>query len=406
MAKPVETVSITGLTPLFKDGEEANSIQLAKFRFSDGSECGFSVVVQKGLYVAGSQVVYIQPDYCLPENELFSSFTAPGGDPKKSRLGRQNRIRAIKFNFGLKDSMGPIYSNGILMPLSEVESFLEKSGYCFYSDMPSPMAYLEDADLADRLGVFKYEEPETAHSGPAVDFPYFLYKTDEENICNIVDHVRRVISQCQELGISIKRDGSSHTTYFKKDGDSYRVGVCSRSQEKKMNLGPAEVGEEGNSEQIATSVKENKDSWIELAKSSGVLDRGLEYCKSNNLELAFRGEIIGSGLKGSGNKLNPDSSQKQKLVLFGVDDLSGGYSVRLNGSSEHSLERICESLGFEYAKSVFVTPSTYEELCEICEGIFRSEKENGRVIEGVVVRTRYGNDLSCKVMNSEYDSRK
>lgn len=422
MAKPVEIVSISSLFPLFKDGQEAIAIQMAKFKFSDGAECGFSVVVQKGIYVIGSEAVYIQPDYCLPESELFSSFTAPGGDPKKSRLGRRNRIRATKFNFSNGEGQSPVYSNGILMPMAEVEAYLGKG------------IGASDA-LAEELGVTKYEEPETGGSGLAIDFPPFLYKTDEENICNIVDHVRHVISQGQELGISIKRDGSSFTGFFRLDGGDWSVGVCSRSQEKKLDQhytaeyvdfsgnrfrrkkgeygdqvwhceATGETRKESELNGLTAVIKEHRDSWVELAKSSGLMERGLEYCKSNGVQLAFRGEIIGQGLKGSGNKLNPDSSQKQKLVLFGVDDLSGGYSVRLNGSSKHSLERICESLGLEYAKSVFATPATYEELCEICEGIFRSEKENGRVIEGVVVRTRYSNDLSCKYMHGEYDSKK
>ena len=40
-----------------------------------------------------------------------------------------------------------------------------------------------------------------------------MYKTDEPNAMNLVDHIKRVIAEGQELGITIKRDGSSHTTY-------------------------------------------------------------------------------------------------------------------------------------------------------------------------------------------------
>ena len=205
MVKIVEIVTITNLIPVFKEGAEANAIQVAKFSFDNGGECGFNVITQKGLYEIGSKAIYIQPDYCLSENDLFTSFIAPGGDPKRSRLGKQNRIRAIKFNFSFEGSNDPIYSNGVLLPLEEAEAFLFEGdeNYCFYSDMPSPEAYRE-LDLAEELGVTKYEEPETAGSGLiAGDFPSFMYKTDEQNINNIVDHVKKIISEGQEMGITI-----------------------------------------------------------------------------------------------------------------------------------------------------------------------------------------------------------
>jgi hypothetical protein len=444
MVKVVEIVKITRLVPVYKDGQEANSISVAKFEFADGGECGFNVIAQKGLYEIGSKAVYIQPDYCLSDNELFSSFIAPGGESKKSRLGKQNRIRAIKFNFQFEGSSDPIYSNGILMPLSEVEDFLNNSdpeNYCFYSDLPSPNAYskIEDIeDLAEKLGVTKYEEPESAGSGLAAgEFPSFMYKTDEPNALNLVSHIKRVIEEGQELGITIKRDGSSHTTYFKLKDDEWKVGVCSRSMEKKMEQlqTTGYVSSEGLeyrkhfdrdtmtkgwfcettgefitdniAEETLTPIqKEVKDSWVELAKNSGLLDKGLEYCKEYGVQLAFRGEIIGQGLKGSGNKVNPDANEKQKLVLFGIDDLSEGYSKRINYSSPHNLRYVANLLGVEYTQAHIAKFPTYEALCEYCEGIFVKEKAEGRIIEGVVIRTMYTNDLSCKYMNAEYDSLK
>lgn len=424
--KVVEIVTINKLIPIFKEGSEANAIQVAKFNFQNGSECGFNVIAQKGLYQEGSKAIYIQPDYCLSENELFSSFISPGGDPKKSRLGKGNRIRAIKFNFSFSGSNDPIYSNGILIPLNEVEEFLQ-----------SEENILDIEDLQTALGVTKYEEPEGAGSGlVAGEFPNFMYKTDEQNIMNIVDHVKKVISEGQELGITIKRDGSSHTTYFKLEGDEWKVGVCSRSQEKKMDQTfiTNYVDEEGNvyhryfdqstkskgwfndetqafktDDEVSgfeTITKEVKDSWIELAKKSGLLERGLEYCKTFKLQLAFRGEIIGQGLKGSGNKLNPDSNEKQKLVLFGIDDLSEGFSKRINYSSPHNLRDVCKLLQLEYTPVYTIKVDSFEKLIEYCDDIFKNEEQNGRIIEGVVIRTLYTNDLSCKYMNSLYDSRK
>jgi hypothetical protein len=428
MAKIVEIVKINNLIPIFKDGIQANAIEVAKFSFENGDECGFNVIAQSGLYSNGSMAIYIQPDYCLSDNELFSSFISPGGDPKKSRLGKGNRIRAIKFNFNFDGSKDPIYSNGILMSMGEVENFLGTKLLC---------DGIKNENLHELLGITKYEEPETAGSGLiAGEFPSFMYKTDEPNALNLVSHIKKVISEGQELGITIKRDGSSHTTYFKLEDGEWRFGICSRSQEKKMEqiLVTDYTDSDGNlyhryfdqetktkgwfcdqTSQFKTDAevseftpitKEVKDSWVELAKSSGLLERGLEYCKTYGVQLAFRGEIIGQGLKGSGNKVNPDANEKQKLVLFGIDDLSEGFSKRINYSSPHNLRDVSKIIGVDYTESVVVKPKTYDELIAICEDIFKKEKSEGRIIEGVVIRTMYTNDLSCKYMNSEYDSKK
>ena len=226
------------------------------------------------------------------------------------------------------------------------------------------------------------------------------------------------------------------TTYFKVIDGDYKSGVCSRSQEKKMDqtFVTDYVDVDGNTyhryfdqetktkgwfsdttslfktddevAEFTPIIKEVKDSWIELATNSGLLENGLEYCKAHGLQLAFRSEIIGKGLKGSGNKVNPDANEKQKLVLFGIDDLSEGFAKRINYSSPHNLRDVSKILGIEYTESVVVKPKTYDELITICDDIFRTEKLKGRIIEGVVVRTMYTNDLSCKVMNLEYDSKK
>lgn len=194
MTKPVEIVTVSKIIPIYKDGQEANSINVINFNFSDGSECGYNVIAQKGLYEIGSKAVYIQPDYCLSDIKLFDSFIRPNGEINKSKLGKNFRIRAIKFNFQFENSTDPIYSFGILMPKKEVDSFLNID-----SDVD---------DIAELLGVTKYEEPESAGSGLIKgSFPSFCYKTDEENIMNIKSKVSKLCDGNTELGISIKHDG-------------------------------------------------------------------------------------------------------------------------------------------------------------------------------------------------------
>lgn len=179
--KVVQIVSVSKISKVYKNGEEANSIELINFNFENGEECGYNVIAQKGLYEINSKAIFIMPDYCLSDIKLFESFTAPNGDPSKSRLGKNNRIRALKFNFTKAvDSLDPIYSFGILMPLSEVESYLGKE-------------ITKDMDLTNMLNITKYEEPETGGSGlVGGDFPSFLYKTDETNIEAMKSHVKKL----------------------------------------------------------------------------------------------------------------------------------------------------------------------------------------------------------------------
>jgi RNA ligase (TIGR02306 family) len=374
MTKPVEIVNISRIISIFKNSEPANAIEVINFNFENGDECGFNVVSQKDLYQLGDLAVYIQPDYCLPDTELFKSFTAPNGDSNKSKLGKQNRIRAIKFNFQFKESSDPIYSNGILLPLAEVRLPEDRD---------------ESFDIAKYLGITKYEEPEKFKTGNSKgNLPDFLYKTDEENAANLKSYISRVLESGERIGWTLKVDGSSFTQYFKKEVDGWMTGICSRSLEKK----------------IPEDLSLTSDPWVTLSISSGLFERGMEYCQENNRELAFRGEIYGEGLKGSGNKLNPHSKQKPNLVIFGIDDLSSGFATKL---LPKEVEEICQACEIEYLCYCPILVTNYEELMDKAKSIFKEfEEKEGWIVEGIVVRSLNSNVLSCKIMNLIYDSKK
>jgi RNA ligase (TIGR02306 family) len=329
--KPVEIVTISRIIPIYKNGEEASAIQVVNF-----------------------------------------NFTAPNGDPNKSRLGRNNRIRALKFNFSFEGKSDPIYSVGILLNTNEL-----------------PVELLAAEDLATALGITKYEEPEDFVKGDIKGhLPVFLYKTSEQRCENIKEDINQILATGAAVAYSVKVDGNSFTEYFKKDAEgNWYVGICSWAVEKKI-------------------LEDSRDSFVRLAKSSGLHERGLEYCKKHNVELAFRGEIYGQGVKGSRNKLNPDANKKQGLILFGIDNLSSGFATRIHYGERHNLDDVCEELRINYTSAAVFHPKNYDELISIASDIFKEEKEAGRVIEGVVVRTVYSNDLSCKVMNPYYDSKK
>ena len=175
---PVSIVTIKNKIPLFKGEEKANSIELIELE-----EYGFYIVAQKDLYSVGDMAVYIQPDYCLSDKPIFESFISPFGDPKKSRLGSNNRIRAAKFNLHIGDNK-PVYSQGVLLPYQEVQIEIDRID-------------LSNFNLTEELGIVKWEEPENNNTkggflsaGRSQGFPEGMYKTDETNINNLWHHIK------------------------------------------------------------------------------------------------------------------------------------------------------------------------------------------------------------------------
>ena len=329
---PISIVTIKELLPLWKGEEAATKIQLCHLE-----ENGFDLVVGNDLYQVGDKAVYIQPDFCLPDNvELFSSFTAPEGNPNKSRLGKGNRIKAIKFNFHKGDNVN-VFSVGILLPYHEVMYELSSKGI-------NVETVTEDI-LNEHLGVYKYEAPETGKSGQAKgDLPLGMYATDENNFENIV---RRLEFPLTLIG-TLKIDGSSHTTYWKSVDEK---GICSRNMEKHL-VQKIVTGYKNGDDQVLRKhfnkdtnqrgwlndvtneffvevpecyipiETEVEDSWIKHGMP--ILNKLEQFCLDNNRQIAVRGELHGQGLKGSGNKNNRQLArnlqvfnQRQYLCLHG-----------------------------------------------------------------------------------------
>lgn len=392
---PVQYVTIKSKSPLFKGTEAATAIEKIEVE-----ENGFSLVSQKDLYNVGDKAVYIQPDYNLSEQPLFESFIRPGGDPKKSRLGSNNRIRAIKFNLHTGDD-NPVYSVGILLPLSEVESYYGKSK--------------TEEELVKVMDIKKWEEPDTTNGlnhGRSKPFPNGMYKTDETNINNLWGKIKYPIT----LVGSEKCDGSSTTLFSRINPATKEVtdGICSRQLLKPLVYTKVVGFNKPNFfkqlfDTIATKLKlsktpdyniyeevESEDSFVVLSKP--YLEKFSDYCKENNLSLALRAEANGVGFKGSGNKNNPASKESSNLKFFGLDDYSTGTTIPMG---EVALQDVLDALEFQRCKIVFrKTFFSKEELVKECEDYFADN-----LIEGIVVRTM-DHRFSAKFMNNLYDSKK
>lgn len=414
---------------IFKSGEAANAIEVIRVCDLEGNSLEFNIIAGKGLNEVGDLGLYVMPDYCLSLRNEFLEYIEPSGDKSKSKLGKGNRIKAIKFNFSFENEMDPIYSNGIFINLK----FLPK--------------FEHNQDLQKYFGVTKYvaeDNAETSKSGlSAGDLPQFLYATDETRIETLKKHVNMIFNEGEEIAFTLKKDGSSITNFCKNEPEGLRIGVCSRNQEKKLDQqmttnyvdtdgvqlhryinrvgeGDDVVSTKGwfndstekfytDEEVVELDLKpiiiEIRDSFVDTTKRKGYLDKLKSYCEENDVELALRGELVGAGNKGSGKKLNKDSVGESRVIWFGVDDLKPGKATRINYSQKHNLKEVCESLGFEYTLPVFVGKLDYDQIIKKGNEIFAEYKAKGIILEGVVVRTTNSNRLSCKYLNMEYDAK-
>ena len=401
---PVSIVTIKNKIPLYKGDEQANSIEVIELE-----EVGFELVANKTLYQIGDRAVYIQPDYCVSDIPLFESFIRPNGDESKSMLGKveglPRRIRAKKFTLSKEPNRDPVYSNGILLPYYEVQEYLYHSNNIKHKD-----TYLEDIEekLTEKLGITKYEEPEPVSksglkSGQTEGkFPEGLYKTDEENINNLWNHIEKKIGYPVTLVGTEKVDGSSITIgVTPKIPEGF---ICSRNLRKKLTIKKV-TGRRTKKwyEKLMFWTNPDLNLYTEVENDDDFVKYGKPYLdillKDGSGNRILRGELNGGKLKGSGNKNNPASKEQPNIKIFGLD------KINEYGEAEKVpyllFKTECEKAGVPLVKEVFVKEfNSKEELLTECNNYFKTN-----MIEGIVVRT-LDSKFSAKVMNLEYDSKK
>lgn len=387
-------VTISKKIPLFKGEDAANSVILVEL-----AEVGNRIVTGINTFKEGDQGLFIEPDYCLPDNNLFSEFHSPGGDPKKSKLGKNGRIKAVKFNLHTGDGK-PVYSYGILLPLN--------------GDIINNLLYMNiditSKDLDKQLGITKYSPNNFSNNlEGARNFPEGMYKTDETNINNLWNDIEYPITL---IGTQ-KVDGSSITIYSKLNADGTRTnGICSRNLElsptkmviigdRKMTLW--ETIKTWFGKRVDTKVWEeqpNDNLFIKIG--TPYLNKLIQTCEIHGESIALRGELIGKESKGSGNKNNPNSTEDTHIKFYGADTFEGGITVPMG---EEDFNDIISRLGFERCHMYFQRRFRYKsEIVRLCENIFKKESSKGKVIEGIVLRSP-DSSFSAKYMNLEYDSK-
>ena len=400
--KAVSIVTIKNKIPLYKGDEQANSIEVIELE-----EVGFELVANKTLYQIGDKAVYIQPDYCVSDIPLFESFIRPNGNESKSMLGKveglPRRIRAKKFTLSKEPNGDPVYSNGILLPLQEVENYCKNNKKGWHNSV-----HWINNSLYKELEITKYEEPEPVSKGGLKSgqteskFPEGLYKTDEENINNLWNHIEKKIGYPVILVGTEKVDGSSITIgVTPKIPEGF---ICSRNLRKKLTIKKV-TGRRNKKwyEKLLFWTNPDLNLYTEVENDDDFVGYGKPYLdillKDGSGNRILRGELNGGKLKGSGNKNNPASKEQANIKLFGIDKVNEYNEAEKMPYIQFKFE--ADYLGFTTVKEVFNKEfNSKEELLTECNNYFKTN-----MIEGIVVRT-LDSKFSAKVMNLEYDSKK
>lgn len=154
----VQVVTVNGIEPI----EGADQIELAVIK-------GYRCVVQKNQYKVGDLAVYI-PEQAIVPDPIIAAMNLTG----KLAGSKKNRVKAIKLRGCL--------SQGLLLNP-------RKEGYSFLLGMND---HFEGQDVAEHLGIVKYEEPIPTHMAGEVynAGQPFTVAYDIENIKNYPDVIK------------------------------------------------------------------------------------------------------------------------------------------------------------------------------------------------------------------------
>lgn len=294
MRKLVTVRQVSEIHPI--DG--ADRIEVAHV---DGWKC----IVKKGEFAVGDAGVFFEIDSLIPVQDPRFAFLTSGvreydGVPYA-------RIKTMKLR--------GVMSQGLLLP---VDGFREDIVFSS-NDVALKVAVGslpeeeldEPVDLAESLGVLKYERPETGTnnglrgSKPAGDFPHFIRKTDQDRVQNVFGRLSKG-DQETEFVPTLKLDGSSTTVAYLTDakfhleklpvdGDGGQMFVCSRN--------------------LTLNFDENSSWWIGCLNSN-LLDAVRQYHLVTGANLAFQGELVGPGIQNS-----HENHTEYKVYIFSIFDI-------------------------------------------------------------------------------------
>lgn len=289
--------------------ENADAIELAQVD-------GWNVVIKKGEYKIGDQVVYLEVDSWVPHE--LAPFLSKGKDPKEFNGVKGERLRTVKLRGTL--------SQGLILPLRT--GF---GGYPFLNKKDGEIEFVDEGDdVTELLGIQKWERPIPAQLAGQVRgyFPINIPKTDQERVQNIP--LDQYLGELYE--VTEKMHGASCTFYLDLDGEFH---VCSRTLDLKPDA---------------------DNAYWKAAYKYEVEHRMREL---GLIGYAIQGELCGEGINGNNYKLDLD------FFVFDIYSVGEGYA------SPYSRHCLVEKLGLKHVpivNSAYHLLDSKEELLRKADG--------------------------------------
>lgn len=357
MRKLATVQKVLELNPIPK----ADAIEVAKV-------LGWEVVVKKGEFNVGDNIVYIEVDSIVPDKPEYEFLR-----------DRKFRIRTIKLR-------GQV-SQGLVLPLStlpkgnykEGDDVTEIIGIKKYDPQGEAEQKLNQEKILNtnnKIHKFLYRYPwyrKIFFKPKKGGFPKFIKKTDEDRIQlfpHICENEKETIFTVTE-----KLDGQSGTYFLVKNPkkwfqfgkNTYTFGVCSRN----LHL-----------------PKEDSSSYWTIAKQFNIKSV-LEELIGDNQFVVLQGEIIGSKIQGNKYKIDGYDFYAFNLIYPNFNADSG---------------LACETLQRYNIKFVPILESTFK-LKDTIKECVEYAKGKSTVLpvlrEGVVVRN-YEKGISFKIINPDF----
>ena len=342
----------------------------------------WTVVAKKDEFKKGDLCIYCEIDSFLPVKPEFEFLRK--SSYRKMKDGTEGfRLKTIRLRGQL--------SQGLVLPLSVLNGSDEM--IVGISEQPwGPQLQLgpyDDAlvleewvDLTEHMGITKWEPPIPAELAGKVkgNFPYFLRKTDEERVQNLVNEYPDY--RKQKFYAAEKLDGSS-ATYYLKDGV---FGVCSRNLElaepDQSDVGTMIMCHDG----VERPIKENT-FW----KMSRELDLPNKL-KLLGFNVSIQGELIGEGIQG-----NPYKVKGHDIRFFNVFNIDTQEYLPFPEFVD-----LLNTMGLSEVpvlSAEYELPETIEELLELASG--KAVLNGAAEREGLVLRS-HDRKISFKVISNTF----
>lgn len=356
MRKLASIQTIAGLKPI----TGADRIELAQV-------LGWEVIVKKGEFKVGDDVVYVEIDSLLPDSNPMFEF-----------------MRSKNFKVKTMKMRGAI-SQGIIFPFNILPK--QDSKYCVGMDVTNILGIKNFTDEIEIKDPNKKSRSKTMkflyghkYTRPLANFiyrnflkqegfawPEFIPKTDEERIQNKTWFLQDIVNN--DFYVSEKLDGQSCTIFCVKKGFRKKFGVCSRN----INL------------------PKKKCNWWDVAIKYELEKK----MKELNFDLYIQGEICGPNIQGNKYKL-----KELTFFLFNAYDLTNKRFLDINNGMADLLGIMTVPILGNYECNICRTTSV-QGLVELSKGNSNLNKDIPR--EGIVIRLhdKYSKN-SAKIINPDF----